>query len=205
MQDDRHKRLMPIRMRLLLTPALFCAHVFMQTLHCLPTAPLPGSGTPSALPLGAFPRAPGSDLISLDSVILSMPDLDYQTILTLAQPALARCINDPSVQRHAAALSAGISTLRASQVSAGYSSVQLAMFTGWGMNATNVTLVPDNGDLPSAIAVVCGIQGTPALAASATKEPIAREVGIGVGLFFAGCVVGALVTILAMHIRGRMR
>ncbi len=137
---------------------LWSAPVCSQTLQKLPTAPLPKSGASSVFPLSVFPRAPSSALIGMDRVTLRVSDIDFLALLTLAQPDLSRCLNNMTVQLHAAALSADIAALQSVSVSTGYAALQLGLFTGWGLNATNLKITPSSPDVLAGIGAVCNAQ-----------------------------------------------
>ncbi len=164
------------------------ALLLLQTLQNLPTQPLPSSGIHSVFPLRPFPRAPGSAPISMDRVTIRVSDSDYMALLVLAQPELAGCLGSNSVQTHAAALRAGITALQPSANSTGLVAVQFAVFTGWGINASSLTVFPQNRALWVSLGAACKASDNDP-SASRTEQ----EQGTRTGLIAVSAVLGVVV------------
>ncbi len=174
----------------------FCALLLLQTLQNLPTQSLPASGTQSVFPLVPFPRASGSAPISMDRVTIKVSDSDYMAMLVLARPELAGCLSSNAVQSHAAALRAGITALQPHANSFGLVAAQFALFTGWGINGSNLTVLPQNRSVLLSMGAAC-------LAADDAPSELRAELRAELqrtraGLIAVSCVLGVFVLCATM-------
>ncbi len=118
----------------------------------------------------------------MDRVTIKVSDSDYMALLVLARPELAGCLSSNPVQSHAAALRAGITALQPSTVNTSLASVQLAVFAGWGINASNITITPQNKATLITIGGAC----------IAFPELRAEQQRTRAGLIAVSCVLGVL-------------
>ncbi len=157
--------------------------------------------TTSALPLAALAAPSGSittanrTLIELHNVTLVVPALDFLALLTLATDGGASSVRrhmDMATQQHAAMLQQGMQTLQLESLTP-CCSFTLGAYTGWGVNASLLTLQPQT---PLPDAVVQRLRQPPA-GASAAPSSDGSTSGLSAGQL-AGIVVGCVAGVVLL-------
>ncbi len=182
----------------------------------MPALPLLGASSPttgtqlmSALPLTALVAGPemgGAAVVELSNVTLVVPVLDFLALLTLATDGRSAlgggvrpCV-DGATMRHAAQVQAGIRALKPTNIT--WDRLTLSVYTGWGVNATNLAVVPQT-PVPASVMHPCDTALAPAPAGSrqgsgGRESSRSPPVGIIVGCIVGGTSLLAIAAVLAV-------
>ncbi len=209
-----------------------CPDAVMQVLR-LPSLPTPSASTAtqpftSALPLsglvlaateGAASNTSGAPvrsgaLVELHDATLVVPVLDFLALLMLATDGRptggVRLCMDGTTLQQAAQLQAGIRALKPTSTT--WERLTLSAYTGWGANATDLTVLPQT-PVPASITQRCGsLLGSDDAAATPSPPPggsggedSSAPIGVIVGCSVGGAVLLALVAVVAVALWRRKK
>ncbi len=136
-RDPRHHRL---RLQTILLPALPLTAEQARTPAVQSALPLTALAAPADAAQQQNQTGVASPWLELDNVTLVVPLPDFLALLTLATDGRAGACVDSSTLTLTAQLQRGVQALTATNATCG--SVSLGGYTGWGVNATDLTVRP---------------------------------------------------------------
>ncbi len=166
----------------------------------------PLSDFSSALPLSALAQQAGRQsssggagnvIIDLHRSAVWLPILDYLALLTLAtdgspRGGLRHCMDNATL-RHAALLQPGVLDVRLGNLT--WDNFTLASYTGWGVNATQVLVLPQT---PVPADVLQRMQAGPPVTAGNATEGSGGGGGSSTVGIIVGCTVGGVALVAAV-------
>ncbi len=188
-------------------PALPVAAGGSSSQQVVSALPLAALAAPSKLAITSANRT----LIELHNVTLVVPALDFLALLTLATDGGASSVRrhmDMATQQHAAMLQQGMQTLQLESLTP-CCSFTLGAYTGWGVNASLLTLQPQT-PLPDAVVQrlrqpPAGASAAPSSGGSTTGLSSAQLAGVIVGCVAGGVVLLAGLVAAAVALSRRRR